>query len=56
VGLTEAQFFKPVVRLRRGGSYANLSATGTLTVGVSSTRLRDIVLQWCNEYLEAQAV
>lgn len=50
-GLTSSQFYKPVVRARRGGTYLNVSEYGTLTVGVNNTRLREIVLQWCEEYL-----
>ena len=54
-GLPEAQFYKATVRPRRGGTYSNLSEYGTLTVGVSNTRLRKIVLRWCDEYLEKYA-
>jgi transcriptional regulator with XRE-family HTH domain len=50
-GLLSSQFYKPVVRPQKGGSYSNLSEHGTLTVGVSNTNLRDIVLNWCEEYL-----
>jgi len=54
-GLPNSQFYKPVVRPRRGGTYLNVSEVGTLTVGVSNTRLRKIVLRWCDDYLNNTA-
>ena len=55
-GLPRSQFYKPVVRARRGGTYLNVSEYGTLSVGVNSTRLREIVLQWCEECLNKNGV
>jgi len=54
--LPRSQFYKPVVRARRGGTYLNVSEYGTLTVGVSNTRLREIVLQWCEDYLNKHSL
>ncbi len=51
-GLAARQFLQPVVRARRGGTYKHLSEYGTLTVGVTNTKLRQQVLRWCEEYLE----
>ncbi len=51
-GLSRASFYKPIVRPRRGGSYLNLSQYGTVTVGVSNTKLCEIVKAWCQEYLK----
>lgn len=49
--LPRSQFYKPMVRRRRGGTYTQLSLYGTLTAGVNNTRLHKIVLHWCEEYL-----
>jgi len=51
-GLASTQFYRPTVRPRRGGDYANLSKYGTLSVGVSNTKLHWLVMQWCEQYLE----
>jgi hypothetical protein len=49
--LRKSQFYKAIVRPHRGGSYSNLSANGTVTVGLTNRNLREIVLKWCAEYL-----
>lgn len=51
-GLPREQFYKPTVRPRRRGTYVNVSAHGTVTVIVNNTKLREIVLQWCDAYLD----
>lgn len=51
-GLSEAQFFKPTVRTRRGGSYHKKSRYGTLTVGLSNTNLASQIQQWCQTTLD----
>jgi len=51
-GLPRSQFYQPVVRSRRGGTYLNTSDYGTITVGVSSTKLHSIVQKWCEDYLD----
>jgi hypothetical protein len=49
--LPRSQFVKPTVRSSKGGSYNNKSRYGTLTVGVSNTKLSDRVNAWCKEAL-----
>jgi hypothetical protein len=49
--LLPEQFHKSIIRPSRGGTYRKTSEYGTLSVGVSSTRLHEIVKQWCNQYL-----
>lgn len=49
--LAPYQFHKPVVRPQRSGTYRHTSKYGTLSVGVSSTKLHEIVAQWCDMYL-----
>jgi hypothetical protein len=51
-GLPRSQFYKPTVRSSRGGTYENKSEYGTVTVSVHNTKLREIILDWCQEYLD----
>ena len=46
-----SRFRKPIVRKSRGGMYQNKSAYGTLTIRVCNTKLRDVILGWCQEVL-----
>jgi hypothetical protein len=50
-GLSESQFFKPTIRTSKGGSYRNKSRYGTLTVGLSSTKLSSKIQEWCQATL-----
>jgi hypothetical protein len=50
-GLSRSQFVKPTVRPSKGGSYRNKSVYGTLTVGVSNTKLAGQITKWSNEAL-----
>ena len=52
-GLAIEQFHKPVIRAQRVGTYLSRSKYGALSVGVSSTKLHTIVMQWCNAHLLA---
>jgi hypothetical protein len=49
--LSPEQFHASVVRSRRKGTYNQLSKYGTLSVGISSTKLHEIVMQWSTDYL-----
>jgi len=49
--LPRSQFVKPTVRSSKGGSYNNKSKYGTLTVGISNTKLSRKINAWCNEIL-----
>jgi hypothetical protein len=51
-GLHRSQFHKPVVRSKRGGTYALKSKFGTVKVGVYNTKLHSIIIDWCNEALK----
>jgi predicted DNA-binding transcriptional regulator AlpA len=51
-GLARSQFYQPTIRQRRGGTYVNLSKFGTVTVGVSNTKLHKFMMSWCQEYLD----
>ncbi len=51
-GLPDSQFFKPTVRPNRGGTYLDKSHYGTLTVGISSTKLSSRIRQWSEETLK----
>jgi len=49
--LHSEQFHALIVRSRRRGTYSQPSKYGTLSVGVSSTKLHEIVMQWSVDYL-----
>lgn len=49
--LSRKQFYAPQVRKSRGGTYKKKSQYGTLTIYVLDSRLRNIILAWCDEYL-----
>lgn len=51
-GLRQSQFVKPTVRQSKGGVYRNKSLYGTLTVGVSNTKLAKHINEWCEQALQ----
>ena len=53
-GLAHSQFHKPTIKPRRGGTYKARSRYGTVTVGVYSTKLHQIIQNWCNDFLNKQ--
>lgn len=48
-GIPRNRFFKPTVRPTKGEDYQNKSKYGTLTVGLSSTKLSSQISNWCND-------
>ncbi len=50
-GSPRSQFHKPTVRASRGGTHIAKSRYGTVTVGVYSTKLQGIILDWCSDFL-----
>ncbi len=52
-GLPRTQFYKPIVRSGKKGSYQTKSRYGTLTVGVSNTKLANQIREWYKTILEA---
>jgi hypothetical protein len=49
--LLPEQFHASVVRPKRRGTYNQSSEYGTLSVGISSTKLHEIIMRWSADYL-----
>ncbi|MFA4858238.1 MAG: hypothetical protein WC901_06800 [Candidatus Margulisiibacteriota bacterium] len=47
VGIAKEQVKYVCVRKSKGGTYKNKSKYGTLTIKVSNTKLKQIILEWC---------
>lgn len=54
-GIPKIQFFSPVIRIRKSGSYKNKSQYGTITIVVQNIKLLNQIKSWCNEYLNEYA-
>lgn len=54
-GIPRDNFYSPVIRTRKEGSYKNRSKYGTITIVVSNTKLLKQIKQWCEDYLNKYA-
>lgn len=45
------QFYKPIIRKSRGGTYKDKSKYGTLAISISNTKLKTIIDEQCNKAL-----
>lgn len=54
-GIPSSQFFAPIIRERKLGSYKNRSKYGTITIVVQNTKLLKQIQVWCEDYLKRYA-
>ncbi len=54
-GIPQTQFYTPVIRIRKTGSYKNKSKYGTITVVFDNKKLLDQIKKWSNDYLNKYA-
>ncbi len=52
IKIPKNQFYAPVIRPRKKGSYKNRSEYGTITILVSNTKLLRQVKSWCDTYMK----
>lgn len=54
-GIIKRNFYKPVIRPQKIGTYKNKSKYGTITIIVSNTKLLHEINTWCKMYLQKYA-
>lgn len=52
VGISKKQIKYTIVRKSKGGSYKNKSKYGTLTIKICNFKLKQIILDWCEQALQ----
>ncbi|MDD5433278.1 MAG: hypothetical protein PHE77_01300 [Candidatus Pacebacteria bacterium] len=51
IGIKREQLTGVIVRESRGGTYKNKSKYGTLSIYVSNIKLKNILISWCNDFI-----
>jgi len=52
VDIRVEQFFRPIIRTSRSGTYKNKSKYGTLTITFGNIKLKKVIDDWCSEYYQ----
>ncbi len=54
-GISKNNFYSPVIRTRKIGTYKNKSKYGTITIVFDNKKLLDQIKEWCDIYLNKYA-
>lgn len=54
-GISNHQFYSPIIRKRKVGTYKKKSLYGTITILVDNQKLRAQLDKWCYEYIKKYA-